>query len=199
MVSSGVNQFDVFASKVDEHPITKSQVGHRGLRIRRLENFRPCGSLTDEESGGGEDATTGDVIIMVVTIDHIADGLIGEFFDLGLQPGRRVSTDRVGNDDALRGGDENRLMKFMPKQVEVIVQLGDFIVGPGLLSRHLRSLKQQASDDEQEWEPFRVHECLLLLRYPPDELNAAGKRTRDGRGRVSLLWLSIADSIYHAC
>ena len=76
--------------------------------------------MTDEERCVGEDAAPGDVIIMVVAIDHIADGLIGQSLDLRLQPGCRLGTDWIGDDDAVWRGDENRLMEFMPEQVHVL-------------------------------------------------------------------------------
>ena len=108
--------------------------------IRLLEEFTPGGPVAHKERRVGKDIASGYMIIMVVAVDHIAHRLISESFDLGLQPRRRLGSNRIGENHALRSDDKNGLMELMPEQIQALAQLRDLIVRPRLLSRRVDPL-----------------------------------------------------------
>ena len=57
--------------------------------------------------------------------DQIADWLIEALLDLGLQPRRGLSIDRVRDDDAVGRDEENGEMKVVLKPIEIAGDLGN--------------------------------------------------------------------------
>src|SRR5262245_16725980 len=101
MVLACIDQFDMLAAQIDEHPISEGEIGNRGGWICGLKNIRPSCSMADKDCLAGKDAAAGDVVVMMMAVHYIAHRLIREFFDLRLQPGRRFGADRISDDHPL--------------------------------------------------------------------------------------------------
>ena len=65
----------------------------------------------------GEHFAAGDMITMVMAVNHIADGLVEPLGDLGLEPGGGIGIDGIGDDDAVRRDQVYRIMKIILKAV----------------------------------------------------------------------------------
>jgi len=120
---------DVFAAEVDKHPVREGERRDGSRRVRCVDNIRQSGCLADENGLIGKRLAAGDVIAVVVAVHHIAHGLVREFGDFRPQPGRRFGADRIRDDYAFGGREENGLMKLMTEEIHIIGQLGDLIVG----------------------------------------------------------------------
>ena len=84
-----------------------------------------------DEGGAGilERLAAGDVVIVAVAVDHVADRRLGDladFRDVGRHRLRPALADRVGGDHALGRDDEHRLMPLIAKDVDPVgaVDLG---------------------------------------------------------------------------
>ena len=65
----------------------------------------------------------GDVVVMVVAVDQVFDGLLGDLLDLGEIGRRRLRpavADRVGRDHARRRDDEHRLVVLIAENIDVV-------------------------------------------------------------------------------
>ena len=70
-----------------------------------------------------ERLAAGDVIVVMVAVDHVADrraGDLPDLVDIGGDRLRPVAADRVGGDDARGRHDEHRLMALVAEDVDVV-------------------------------------------------------------------------------
>src|SRR5215471_3334780 len=101
MVLTCVDQFDMFSAHIDSHSIGEGEIWDWGGWICGLKNVRPSCGMADKYCLAGKGAATGDVVVMMMTVDDIAYRLIREFLDFRFQPGRRFGTDRISDDHPL--------------------------------------------------------------------------------------------------
>ena len=91
-----------------------------------LEHRQPLlGALVRDHHGAGilERFAAGDVVVMVVAVDQIFDGLVGDLLDLGDIGHRRLRpaiADRIGGDHAGRRDDEHRLVVLIAEDIDVV-------------------------------------------------------------------------------
>ena len=65
----------------------------------------------------------GDVIAMVVAVEHIADGNVESHLDLGSKLYREIPVRRVDQDDAFVGDEEHRVVTYVADEIEVFCYL----------------------------------------------------------------------------
>src|SRR6516165_10705060 len=114
MVASDIGQFEPGASKADHAGIADTAI--RQDRIRIIERREALLDILMRNEGGPkrlEWLAAGDVIVMMMAVDHVLDRFIRDFLDLvdvsrnGLRTGK---SDRIGHDYSIFRNDEHRLM-----------------------------------------------------------------------------------------
>src|SRR5204862_4179482 len=129
-----------------------------------LADDRPLREVVgDDDSGVGEDLAAGDVVGVVVAVDHVPNGLVEALLDLVLQPAGRVGVDRIGRDHSGGRHREHRVVGVVPEPVDLAGDLRD------LPHRRLRRLllgerhggwqQRQHRDDDGQRE--RLHTASL--------------------------------------
>ena len=130
MISAGVDQFQRRAAQLDRALADHHFIGNQDVRgLERRQTL--LGALVRDDPGAGilERFASGSVVIMVVAVDQIFDGLIGNFLDLGDIGYRRLRApvaDRIGGNHAGRRDDEHRLVILIAEDINVV---GPFNLG----------------------------------------------------------------------
>ena len=82
--------------------------------------------MTDEFSRVLENGASGGVVIVVVAVEHIAHGHAEALVQLGLEPGREVGPDGIGENDAFRRHQECRVVGIVGRPIEISGDVDDF-------------------------------------------------------------------------
>jgi len=99
---------------------------------------------------------------MVVTVNDIADRLVRQLLNLGLQPRRGFHADRIGQDDALGRENDEGLMEAMPEVIDIVRQLRQLIIRLRPLRYPNPWSKRHGDEDEQNGQPFYLtHRSLF--------------------------------------
>src|SRR5262245_39412899 len=181
MIETEIFQLQRGAAELDGPAVAADHlIGKRRMRIleHRQALLRPP---VRDDGGAGvlERLAAGDVVEMMMAVDQVLDGLVGDLLDLGdivLPAGRPSVGDRVGRDDAVPCNDEHRLMIAVAEDVNVVgaADLGGlrsaaaFAVAPAqLLQIRRRSKRSPSLKDEPATPPFAARAASSLSPPPP--------------------------------
>ena len=118
-----IGQFHLLAAEIDRHLILKGDVGDR-RRPFFADDGGP-GVFMGDDGGAVKDLTAGDVVAVVVAVDQILDGFVEAFLDFRLQVLGGIGIDRISDNDARIGDQEDRKVEIILKPVEITGNFGD--------------------------------------------------------------------------
>ena len=151
-------------------------VGQHRMRVSELGEALLGAPMRDDRGASIlQGLASGDVIEMVVAVDQILDGLVGDLLDLidvGLPTCRPPVGDRIGGDDAGTGDNEHRLMVDVAKDVDVIGTLdlrrldwwSGRCAGRGLSGAVATDHQAKRDGQREHWNAASVH-LLSSLNY----------------------------------
>jgi hypothetical protein len=127
MIAADIDEIERSVAELDgllvvDHLIRHHDIGEQRVLLLQFEQALLGAPLRDEGRAEIlERLAAGDVIVMVVAVDHVFDRLVGDGLDgvdIGL--GRTLVGNRVGGDDALGCHDKHRLMPAIAEDVDIV-------------------------------------------------------------------------------
>jgi hypothetical protein len=111
VTAARVDQLHRLATELDGHLVREGDVGHG--RWPLLPDDRALGVVVCDHDRLLEHLAAGDVVSVIMAVDHVSDGLLEAFLNLVLQPCGGLGVDRVRRDDAFGRDQENRNVKVV--------------------------------------------------------------------------------------
>jgi len=136
VILAHVRELHEGAAELDDHVVGEGHVRHGGRPLLG-DDGRLGVVVGDDDRRVGEDLAAGDVVGVIVAVDHVPHGLVESLLDLVFQPLRGAGVDRIGDDHARRGDRENRVVVVVPEPVDLARDLRD------LADRRLRRLLRE--------------------------------------------------------
>ena len=120
MAGSEISQFEGLLANLESQLVVEAQ--------RRLDQVDVLGRVAVHDHVGhvAVAEAAGGMIAVAVAIDQVRDRGVGDFFDLRLQPGRRLFIDRVGDHHAGLGNHEHIDVKAVLKAVNIVGHTRNF-------------------------------------------------------------------------
>ena len=125
MVAADIDQLQDGAAEIDRRAVAEGDLRHRGRPLLADDGLLGL-VVRHHRRRIGPHLAAGDMVGMVVAVDHELDRLVRPaLLQLVLEPARRCRVDRIGGDDARRRHGKHRIVAVVAEAIDLARDLGD--------------------------------------------------------------------------